>query len=177
MPGKILCASNLFSPRTKPEQKRKKPEKSKAKNTQKPKKNPPKEPIPKGSPISLMNLNLHLFSFIFLYKPYLLLLSLFPLSMSLCCNKVLRIRVWMLFWTTELRCLYQSWVILINAHHHLEFLLVRIHHIKVVAEKAFQSHFLIDLPRYAGSMLFLYLFWAHELRNPMSKIQNPLCSS
>ena len=48
---KSRALATFFSrPALNKNRKRKKPEKSKAKNTQKPK-NPPKEPIPKGSPI------------------------------------------------------------------------------------------------------------------------------
>ena len=49
---KSRALATFFSrPALNKNRKRKKPEKSKAKNTQKPKKKPPKEPIPKGSPI------------------------------------------------------------------------------------------------------------------------------
>ena len=49
---KSRALATLFSrPALNQKQKKEKPEKSKAKNTQKPKKKPPKEPIPKGSPI------------------------------------------------------------------------------------------------------------------------------
>lgn len=63
----------------------------------------------------------------------------------------------MLFWTTELRCLYRSWVRLIIVHHHLEFLPVRIHHFKAVDGKVFQDLFLIDLPRYCDGILLLFI--------------------
>lgn len=47
----------------------------------------------------------------------------------------------MLFWITELKSSFQSWVAPLSVPHLLEFLHVKILRIKVVAEKAFQNPF------------------------------------
>lgn len=77
----------------------------------------------------------------------------------------MKIRVWTLYWTIELRFSFLNWVVLLSVQHLLGFLLVRILLIREEAGKAFRSLFstgslryYLSVIRYTGSASEFQLF-------------------